>query len=91
MHFFRVQLPLILIERCKSTCQIVNQGVGFLGFDNYVVYIGFDQFILYLFFEALLYCTLISSSGIFEPKRHGHVVISAKRCNKGRLDLIILV
>jgi hypothetical protein len=49
-------------------CQIVNQGVRFLGFDNYVVYIGLDQFILNLFFEALLYCTLISSSGIFEPE-----------------------
>jgi hypothetical protein len=65
--------------------------VGFLGFNNYVIYIGFDQFILYLLFEALLYCTLISSSGIFEPKRHGHVAISAEGCNKGRLDLIILV
>jgi hypothetical protein len=43
-----------LIERCKSTCQIVNQGVEFLGFDNYIVYISFDQFILYLLFEAFL-------------------------------------
>jgi hypothetical protein len=49
-------------------CQIVNQGVGFLGFDNYVIYISFDQFILYLLLEALLYYMLISSSGIFEPK-----------------------
>jgi hypothetical protein len=65
--------------------------VGFLGFDNYVIYIGFDQVILYLLFEALLYCTLISSVGVFEPKRHGHVAISAKGCNKGRLDLIVLI
>jgi hypothetical protein len=65
--------------------------VGFLGFDNYVIYIGFGQFILHLLFEALLYYTLISSSDIFEPKRHGHVAISAEGCNKGCLDLIILI
>jgi hypothetical protein len=46
---------------------------------------------LYLIFEALLYCTLISSFGVFEPKQHGHVAISAEGCNKGCLDLVVLV
>jgi hypothetical protein len=28
---------------------------------------------------------------VLKPERHSHVAVGAKRCNEGRLDLIVLV
>jgi hypothetical protein len=35
--------------------------------------------------------TLVHGPRVLKPERHSHVAVGAKRCNKGRLNLIVLV
>ena len=58
---------------------VVNKGICFLGFNNYIVNISLDEVVFYLAFEASLYGALIGSPGVLEPKRHGCVAVSAER------------
>ena len=56
------------IKGCKGAFQVVNKGICFLGFDNYIINISLDEVIFYLIFEAGLYGALIGSPGVLEPK-----------------------
>ena len=47
--------------------KVVNKGVCFLGFNNYIVNISLDEVIFYLVFEAGLYGALVGSPAFFSP------------------------
>ena len=70
--------------------EVVNKGVCFLGFNNYIVNISLDEVIFYLVFEAGLYSALVGSPGVLNPERHGRVAVGAKRRDERCLDLVIL-
>ena len=48
--------------------KVVNKGVCFLGFNNYIVNISLDKVVFYLVFEAGLYGALVGSPGVLEPE-----------------------
>jgi hypothetical protein len=82
---------LVLVESREGTLEIVNQGVSLPGFHDHIINVGFDQVILDLISKALLDSMLVCGPCVLKPERHSRVVVGAKRCDKGRLDLIILV
>jgi hypothetical protein len=86
-----IKLPLVLVESREGTLEIVDQGVSLPGFHNHIIDVGFDQIILDLISKALLDSMLVCGPCVLKPERHSRVVVGAKRCDKGRLDLIILV
>ena len=71
--------------------EIINKGVCFLGFNNYIINISLDEVVFYLFFEAGLYSALVGSPDILEPERHGRVAVGAKGRDEGCLDLVVLL
>ena len=70
--------------------KVVNKGVCFLGFNNYIVNISLDEVVFYLVFEAGLYGALVGSPSVLEPERHGHVAVGAEGRDEGCLDLVVL-
>ena len=70
--------------------QVVNKGMCFLGFDNYIINKSLDEVVFYLVFEAGLYSALVGSPGVLEPERHGRVAVGAERRDKRCLDLVVL-
>ena len=69
---------------------VVNKGICFLGFNNYIVNISLDEVVFYLVFEAGLYGALVGSLGVLEPERHGRVAVGAERRDEGCLNLVVL-
>ena len=55
------------IKGCEGAFQIVNKGMCFLGFDNYIVDISLDETISYLVVEAGLYSALVGSPTFLSP------------------------
>ena len=49
------------VKSYKGMFEVVNKGVCFLGFNNYIVNISLDEVIFYLIFEAGLYGTLVGT------------------------------
>jgi hypothetical protein len=82
---------LALVESHEGTLEIVDQGASLPGFHDHIINVGFDQIILDLISKALLDSTLVRGPRVLKPERHSHVAVGAKRCNEGRLDLIVLV
>ena len=56
------------IKGCKGAFQVVNNGMCFLGFDNYIINISLDKVVFYLIFEAGLYGVLVGSPGVLKPE-----------------------
>ena len=78
------------VKSCKGTFEVVNKGVCFLGFNNYIVNISLDKVVFYLVFEVGLYGTLVGSPSVLEPERHDRVAVGAEGRNKRCFDLVIL-
>ena len=78
------------VKSCKGTFEVVNKGVCFLGFNNYIVNISLDEVVFYLVFEAGLYGTLVGSPSVLEPEQHGRVAVGAEGRDEGCLDLVVL-
>jgi hypothetical protein len=52
--------------------------------------LSLNELISDLVLEALLDGSLIGCTSVFEPKRHGCVVVSTEGCDERRLDLVLL-
>jgi hypothetical protein len=61
------------------------------GFHDHIIDVGFDQIISDLISKTVLDSTLVCGPNVLNPKQHSYVAIGAERCNKGCLDLIVLV
>ena len=55
------------VKGCKGAFQVVNKGMCFLGFDNYIINISLDEVVFYLVFEASLYGALVGSPVFLSP------------------------
>jgi hypothetical protein len=64
----RIKLPLVLVKSRENPLEIVDQGMGLLGFYNHIINIGFDKVILYLVLETILDDALLCGPRIFEPE-----------------------
>jgi hypothetical protein len=65
--------------------------VSLPGFHDHIIDVGFDQIILDLISKVVLDSTLVRGPRVLKLERHSRVAVGAAWCNKGRLDLIILV
>jgi hypothetical protein len=63
----RVELPLVLPQRCESLFKIGDERVGVSGLDDHIVYIGFDV-LVELFLETGLDSSLVGGASILQPK-----------------------
>jgi hypothetical protein len=72
---------LVLVESHEGALEVVD----------HIIDVGFDQIILNLISKALLDSTLVHGPRILKPERHSHVAVGTERCNKGRLDLVVLI
>jgi hypothetical protein len=64
----RIKLPLVLIKGRENPLEIVDQGMGLLGFYNHIINVGFNKVILYLILETVLDDALVCGPRIFEPE-----------------------
>jgi hypothetical protein len=78
---------VVLSQGCESLFKIGNERVGVSGLDDHVIHIGFDV-LVELPLETGLNSSLISSAGILQPERHGHVAVRAKRGDERGLLLV---
>jgi hypothetical protein len=85
----RVELPLVLPQRCESLFKIRDERVGVSGLDDHVVHISLD--VLVLFIETLLDSSLVGSAGVLQPERHCRVAVGAKRCDERGLLLVFFL
>jgi hypothetical protein len=59
----RVELPLVLPQRCESLFKIGDEHVGVSGLDDHVIHIGFNV-LVELFLETGLDSSLIGGAGV---------------------------
>jgi hypothetical protein len=86
----RVELPLVLPQRCEGLFKIGDEHVRVSGLDDNVIHISLD-ILIELFLETLLYSSLTGSTGVLQPERHCRVAVSAKRGDKhGLLPVFFL-
>ena len=52
------------VKSSKGTFEVVNKGVCFLGFNNYIFNISLDEVVFYLVVEVGLYGALVGSPGV---------------------------
>jgi hypothetical protein len=88
---FWIKLPLALVGSHEGALEVVDQGMSLPGFHDYIIDVGFDQVILDLISKAVLDSMLVRGPRVLKHERHSRVAVGAKRCNKGRLNLIVLV
>jgi hypothetical protein len=63
----RVELPLVLPQRCESLFKIGDECVGILGLDDHVIHIRIDV-LVELFLETGLDSSLVGGVGVLQPE-----------------------
>jgi hypothetical protein len=86
----RVELPLVLPQRCESLFKIDDECVGVSGLGDHVVNISLDIFVE-LFLETLLDSSLVGSVGVLQPERHCRVAVGAKQGDECGLLLVFFL
>ena len=74
-------------EAVEGLFQVSNELILGLGFDDNIVDIGFN-IAMQLVGKAQLYRTLVGSTSILLPERHGLVGVCPVRGDEGCLDLV---
>jgi hypothetical protein len=63
----RVELPLVLPQRCKSLFKIGDERVRFSGFNSHVIHKSFNV-LVEQFLEIGLDSSLIGGAGVLQPE-----------------------